>query len=64
MQQAGVKFYYGNNSKERVGPVRVDFQRLIKLDTLVSDPPRSLTNNLELIGWLDEQLDIIRRIFR
>jgi hypothetical protein len=63
MQQAGVKFYYGNNSKERVGPVRVDFQRLIKLDTLVSDPPRSLTNNLEIIGWLDEQLDIIRRIF-
>jgi hypothetical protein len=65
MQQAGVKFYYGNNnSKERVGPVRVDFQRLIKLDTLVSDPPISLTNNLEIIGWLDEQLDIIRRIFR
>lgn len=63
MQQAGVKFYYGNNSKERVGPVRVNFQRLIKLDTLVSDPPRSVTNNLEIIGWLDEQLDIIRRIF-
>jgi hypothetical protein len=64
MQQAGVKFYYGNNSKERVGPIRVDFSRLIKLDTLISDPPRSLTNNLELIGWLDQQLDIIRRIFR
>jgi hypothetical protein len=63
MQQAGVKFYYGNNSKERVGPVRVDFQRLIKLDTLVSDPPISLTNNLEIVGWLDEQLDILRRIF-
>jgi hypothetical protein len=64
MQQAGVKFYYGNSpSKERVGPVRVDFQRLLKLDTLVSDPPISLTNDLNLIGWLDEQLDILRRLF-
>jgi hypothetical protein len=63
MQQAGVKFYYGNNAKERIGPVRVDFQRLIKLDTLISDPPMSLTNDLEQIGWLDTQLDIIRRIF-
>jgi hypothetical protein len=67
MQQAGVKFYYGNSPsdqlRERVGPVRVDFQRLIKLDTLVADPPMSLTNDLNLIGWLDEQLDIIRRIF-
>ncbi len=61
MQQAGVKFYYGNSSaQERVGPVRVDFQRLIKLDTLVSDPPISLMNNLEVVGWLDEQLDIRR----
>jgi hypothetical protein len=67
MQQAGVKFYDSNNPsghpRERVGPVQVDFQRLIKLDTLISNPPMSLTNDLNFMGWIDEQLDVIRRIF-
>jgi hypothetical protein len=43
--------------------VSVDFARLLRLDTLISDPPRSLTNNLKLIGWLDERLDIFKRLF-
>lgn len=62
MQLAGVKFFLGDGVTERQGPVRVDFNRLIKLDTLISDPPRSVTADLELIGWLDDNLDLFRRI--
>ena len=56
-QYAGVKFYLGDGQTKRTGPVRVDFGRLISRDTLISDPPRSLTSDLGLIGWVDEVLD-------
>jgi hypothetical protein len=62
-QHAGVKFYLGDGSTERTGPVTVDFRRLITRDTLISDPPRSLTSDVRLIGWIDQTLDgIISRI--
>ncbi len=56
-QHAGVRFYLGDGRTERTGPVRVDFGRLISRDTLISDPPRSMTSDVSLIGWLDEVLD-------
>lgn len=63
MQLAGVKFHFGNG-KERTGPVRVDFQRLLRNDTLVSNPPTSLENDLQLLGWLDEKVvGLFKRIF-
>ncbi|MGI8911589.1 MAG: hypothetical protein ACR2JR_13725, partial [Rubrobacteraceae bacterium] len=63
MQQAGVRFYLGDGRTKRTGPVRVDFGRLISRDTLISNPPRSITSDLGLIGWLDEILDgIIGRL--
>ena len=63
MQQAGVRFYLGDGRTERTGPARVDFGRLISRDTLISDPPRSITSNLRLIGWIDEVLDgIVARL--
>ena len=64
MQKAGVKFQMGDGTTERIGPVRVDFRRLIALDTLISDPPRSIGSNLKLVGWFDEKLDFINRMFR
>ncbi|MBD1940736.1 hypothetical protein [Microcoleus sp. FACHB-68] len=64
MQQAGVKFYLGDGRTQRNGPVRVDFNRLIALDTLISDPPRSLSNQLDLIAWLDQRLKIFSRLLR
>ena len=57
MQQAGVGFYLGDGRTKRTGPVRVDFGRLISRDTLISNPPRSITSDLGLIGWIDEVLD-------
>jgi hypothetical protein len=64
MHLAGVDFYYGDGKTKRPVPVQVDFQRLIKLDTLVSHPPSSLSSDLKLIGWFDEKMDLFRRLFR
>jgi hypothetical protein len=55
-QHARVKFYLGDGRTERAGPVRVDFRRLLSRDTLISDPPRSLSSDMSLIGWIDENL--------
>jgi hypothetical protein len=30
---------------------------------LISDPPRSLSNDIALIGWLDENLEVFKRLF-
>ncbi|MFI5399049.1 MAG: hypothetical protein ACHQ9S_26255 [Candidatus Binatia bacterium] len=64
MQRAGVKFYMGDGKTERTGPVAVDFQRLIEFDTLISAPPRSLTDDLSLVGWVNEKVDFLKRMLR
>ncbi|HBB32117.1 MAG TPA: hypothetical protein DDZ80_18740 [Cyanobacteria bacterium UBA8803] len=64
MQRAGVKFYLGDGKSERLGPVRVDFKRLIGLDTLISDPPRSFGGHLQWLGWLDQNLGIFKRLLK
>lgn len=60
MQAMGVPFYMGNGAAR--GPVEVDFERLVRLDTLISDPPSALDSSLEAIGWLDEKTGIISRV--
>ena len=62
MQLAGVKFYLGDGRTERTGPIQVDFKRLIGLDTLISDPPRSLSSDLSWLGWLDQKLNVFKRL--
>ena len=52
-----VKFYLGDGSTQRTGPVTIDFRPLIARDTLISDPPRSLTSNVRTIGWIDQTLN-------
>jgi hypothetical protein len=63
MELAGVRFAYPNGTS-RPSPVSVDFRNLIARDTLISDPPGSLTSDLKLIGWFDEQVDILSRMLR
>lgn len=58
MQRAGVKFYQSDGKTERKGDVNVDFKRLISYDTLISNPPRSLSNALSLIGLLDKNFNL------
>lgn len=63
MQLAGVRFHYGDDQAvERTGRISVDFNRLLRLDTLMRDPPRSLNATLDLIGWLDQHLGFLTRL--
>ncbi|MGH9671653.1 MAG: hypothetical protein ACRD44_00595, partial [Bryobacteraceae bacterium] len=50
MQKAGI-----------IAEANVDFRRLLRLDTLISNPPKSTRSTLELVGWLDERLDWVNR---
>jgi len=62
MQQAGVKFFFGDGKTQRTNAIQVDFSRLLKLDSLISSPPTSLSSDLRLIGWLDQVADIFGRL--
>ena len=41
--------------------MQVDFERLLRADTLLSDPPASVSNTLSLLGWLDDKLDWVSK---
>ena len=62
MQDAGVAFY-SRAGANREPPVSVDWSRLLGLDTLISHPPRSLSSDIALIGWLDERVDVFKRLW-
>ncbi|AKG23613.1 hypothetical protein [Calothrix sp. 336/3] len=59
MQLAGVKFYDKDGTTERQGEVKVDFQRLISEDSLITEPPRIQENVLEWIGGIDKNFNLI-----
>jgi hypothetical protein len=61
MRRAGVTFFLGDGKTPRADPVSVDFQRLVRRDTLITSPPRVLTAGLDVLRWGDEVLDIFRR---
>lgn len=42
--------------------VDVDFDRVLALDTLNSDPPAAIASTLAVLGWFDEQTDWVRRL--
>ncbi|HEY9601256.1 MAG TPA: hypothetical protein V6C85_06565 [Allocoleopsis sp.] len=58
MQRAGVKFYQSDGKTERPGKIKVDFKRLIAEDTLISKPPRVLSNAVSLVGLIDRNFNI------
>jgi hypothetical protein len=43
-------------------PKQLDFARLVSEDTLISDPPKSLTGDLRVVRFLDEMIDIGRAL--
>lgn len=61
MELAGVTFTTRDGTP-RTGPVEVDFARLLRADTLISDPPAAVSPTLGLLGWLDQRLDWVKRI--
>lgn len=56
LRSAGVAFL-DRQGHPRADPVELDFERLLRADTLVSDPPASVTSSLGLLGWLDDRID-------
>ncbi|MGW6528585.1 hypothetical protein [Streptomyces venezuelae] len=62
MRLAGVQFFRPDGETLRDDPVHVDFERLIRHDTLVDRPPGNLDSTLRVIGWADEALDLFRRV--
>ena len=62
MAAAGVEFRHGNGAT-RAAPVTVDFEWLIRRDTLIRTPPQNLTSGLATMGWLDEAVDWVKRAF-
>jgi len=62
MQEAGVQFFRQDGTP-REGRVRMDWDWLIGVDSLISQPPRSLGPDLNLVGWFDERIDIVKRLW-
>jgi hypothetical protein len=62
MTDAGVTFY-NRAGAARTPPVNANFKRLIRDETLISHPPRSLGSDVSLIGWLDQRIDVFSRLW-
>jgi hypothetical protein len=58
MQRAGVTFANGHTVRSNPG---VDFERLIRLDTLITRPPQNIDSTLKIIEWADTTLEMIKR---
>jgi hypothetical protein len=64
MQIAGVPFYGSQRAAlPRQAAVHLDFERLLTLDSLMRQPPRSLSGDFGLLGWLDKHVDQFLRVF-
>lgn len=63
MEGAGVTFRTANGSV-RTEPIDVDFDRLIRRDTLLTVPPQNIDSTLGVIGFLDETLDVFAQLIR
>lgn len=63
MDGAGVVFRDGAD-QPRQSPVRVDFTRLLRSDTLISDTPTAITSDFGWLAWADELLDWASRLRR
>jgi len=64
MQHAGVAFHWGDGVTPRVGPVTVDYERLLRLDTLAQSLPRTLDDLWDKLVDGNQVLDIFKRALR
>lgn len=61
MHLAKVAFFHADGVTRRQGPVQVDFERLIRMDSLIAKPPASLADDLQILSWLDQTADVFGR---
>ncbi|MGX1911858.1 hypothetical protein ACWIID_23775 [Streptomyces phaeochromogenes] len=64
MRLAGVPFFSPDGQTPRQDPVLVDFERLVRRDTLINRPPGNLRSGLKILAWADETLDLLSRVLR
>lgn len=64
MQRADIAFYESDGVTQRTGPIKIDFGRLLQLDTLVSNPPRCIASVFDRVGWLDKNFNIFNSSIR
>jgi hypothetical protein len=64
IQLAGVKFYQTDGVTERSGSVKIDFNRLIALDSLISHPPKTVSSVFERITWIDKNFNLFNSLVR
>jgi len=62
MELAGVQFYGSAGNTPLPSPVKLDFNRLIALDTLISKPPRTVASVLDRISFLDSTFNLVSSI--
>jgi len=65
MNDAGVEFFSSNGDQWSKTPkqnVGVDFDRVLKADSLVCRPPTNVSSTLHLLGWLDSTLDWVKSL--
>jgi hypothetical protein len=60
---ARVPFFTPEGAARAPAAVGVDFARVLASDTLITRPPRACSSTLALLGWLDETVDLIDRVF-
>ena len=60
MQLAGVTFLPANTGRSGI----VDFERLIRLDTLITQPPQNIDSTLNILEWADTTLAMMKRALR
>jgi hypothetical protein len=46
------------------GSADIDFGKLLQADSLVSNPPDTITPDFQIIGWLNEHLDLAKALLR
>jgi hypothetical protein len=60
MVAAGVTFRGADGSVRPAASVAVDFDRVLTLDTLNSNPPTTVDSTMAMLAWFDEKADWIK----
>jgi len=63
MERAGVRFFHAGGTPRR-GPIAVDFERVMQLDSLIESFPKTLDDLWDRLVKGDRVLDLFKRALR
>jgi hypothetical protein len=64
MERAGVAFFHGDGRTRRSSPIEVDFERLMQLDSLIENPPKTLDDLWDRLVESDQILDLFKQAWQ